>query len=105
MSIDKVPYEFNPGILHPIYLLRRGILKTIRKYIPQLDGTLMDFGCGAKPYRSLFNVKEYIGVDLYNPAHSHEDEPVDVFYDGKVIPFPDGHFDAVFSSEVFEHVF
>jgi SAM-dependent methyltransferase len=28
-----------------------------------------------------------------------------VIYDGKTIPFRDGHFDSVFSSEVFEHIF
>lgn len=105
MSTEKVPYDFNPDIRHPIYLVRNRILKAVKKYIPELNGTLMDFGCGAKPYHSLFNVTKYIGVDLYNPAHSHENEPVDVFYDGNNIPFPDNHFDAVFSSEVFEHVF
>jgi SAM-dependent methyltransferase len=28
-----------------------------------------------------------------------------VIYDGKTIPFADRHFDSVFSSEVFEHIF
>lgn len=105
MSTEKIPYIFNPDIRYPIYLVRNGILKAVKKHCSQLTGTLMDFGCGSKPYKSLFNVDEYVGVDLYNPAHLHDDEPVDIFYDGKTIPFPDAHFDAVFSSEVFEHVF
>ena len=65
----------------------------------------MDFGCGSKPYRSLFTVDEYIGVDYASEGHSHESEQIDVFYDGKTLPFPNNHFDSVFSSEVFEHIF
>jgi ubiquinone/menaquinone biosynthesis C-methylase UbiE len=32
-------------------------------------------------------------------------EQIDVFYDGRKIPFEDEYFDAVFSTEVFEHIF
>ena len=53
----------------------------------------MDFGCGSKPYKSLFNVEEYLGVDYYNEGHPHENEQIDVFYDGKNLPFPDNYFD------------
>jgi len=65
----------------------------------------MDFGCGSKPYQSLFNVQEYVGVDYYGEGHSHENEQIDVFYDGVKLPFPDNFFDSAFSSEVFEHIF
>ncbi|HKP31957.1 MAG TPA: class I SAM-dependent methyltransferase, partial [Chitinophagaceae bacterium] len=30
---------------------------------------------------------------------------VDVYFDGKHLPFPDGHFDSLFCSEVLEHIF
>jgi SAM-dependent methyltransferase len=66
---------------------------------------MMDFGCGQKPYRSLFSVDDYVGVDFENPGHPHLNESIDVFYDGKTLPFLDGQFDSIFSSEVFEHVF
>ena len=65
----------------------------------------MDFGCGSKPYRSLFDVQEYIGVDIKNQGHSHKDENVDVYYDGKRIPIKNNYFDYVVSVEVFEHIF
>jgi SAM-dependent methyltransferase len=97
--------EFNPTITQPNYLIRNRLLKTIQLLAPQLKGRLMDFGCGQKPYKSLFNVDEYIGVDFENPGHSHINESIDVFYDGKTIPFPDESFESVFSSEVFEHIF
>jgi len=105
MSQPKLAYEFDPGITFPSFLTRNRLLKSIGQYAPLLKGRLMDFGCGSKPYRSLFNVDEYIGLDFENPGHPHLNEQIDVFYDGKHIPFEDGSFDAVFTSEVFEHVF
>jgi len=74
-------------------------------HAPELTGSLMDFGCGSKPYRSLFKVDKYVGVDFENPGHPHLNEQIDVFYDGQKIPFEDEYFDAVFSTEVFEHIF
>ncbi len=105
MDWKNIPYAFNPNITYPAYLTRNRLLKTISSISPQLKGRLMDFGCGAKPYKTLFTVDEYIGVDFENPGHPHLNEQIDVFYNGKNIPFNDGHFDSVFSSEVFEHIF
>ncbi len=100
-----VPKEFKPNIFHILYIIRTCLLEKINLHKHHLKGRMMDFGCGKKPYQSLFNVDEYIGVDFDGEGHSHKDEQIDVFYDGKHLPFPDNHFDSVFSSEVFEHVF
>lgn len=105
MDWKNISYEFNPNITYPAYLTRNRLLKTISTLAPLLKGKLLDFGCGSKPYKPLFTVDEYIGIDFENPGHPHLNEQIDVFYDGKRIPFADGHFDSVFSSEVFEHVF
>lgn len=105
MKYEGVSYEFNPKITFPAYLTRNRLLKAIAFYAREVKGVMLDFGCGSKPYKSLFHVKEYIGLDYENPGHPHINEQIDVFYDGKSIPFEDEHFDAVFSSEVFEHVF
>ncbi|MFN3530590.1 MAG: class I SAM-dependent methyltransferase [Bacteroidia bacterium] len=100
---------FNPGILgwliNPFYFIRSSIWNAVRADAPKLKGKLLDFGCGAKAYRKLFEVEEYIGLDVEQEGHSHETEDVDVFYDGKIIPFANNTFDSCFSSEVFEHVF
>ncbi len=79
----------------------------IRKYSKQLNGNLLDFGCGSKPYKNLFQVENYFGVDMIDQGHTHEQElgDIDVYYDGKKLPFKDESFDSLFSSEVFEHVF
>lgn len=105
MSVKAVPHEFNPDIRSPSYIIRKGLYKAVQKNASYLEGRLMDFGCGSKPYQRLFNVSEYIGVDYNSEGHPHDGEQIDVFYDGKTLPFPNEYFDAVFSSEVFEHIF
>ena len=100
---------FRPGwlglFINPFFIIRRGLFQGVRKHAGQLQGRMLDFGCGEKPYRSLFSVDEYIGVDLKVSGHGTDQTEVDVFYDGRTIPFPDGHFNAVLASEVMEHVF
>jgi SAM-dependent methyltransferase len=106
MSNKKtVNKNFNPGLSHPNYLMRKKLVEAIITISPMVKGKVMDLGCGSKPYRSLFDCDEYIGVDFENPGHPHLNEQVDVFYDGKTLPFENNFFDVIFSSEVFEHVF
>jgi SAM-dependent methyltransferase len=101
--------SFQPGIFgvffNPFFFIRRNLYLHIRKAAPGLKGRLLDFGCGRKPYENLFAVSEYVGLDLEQTGHDHRNSKVDVFYDGKYIPFPDESFDALFCAEVLEHVF
>ena len=95
------------GILtNPFFLIRKNLYHNINELAAGIKGKVLDFGCGSKPYRNLFvNCDEYIGCDIEVSGHSHENENVDVYYDGKTLPFKDNTFDGVVSSEVFEHVF
>ncbi len=70
-----------------------------------MQGRLLDFGCGSKPYKTLFDVTEYVGTDIEESGHDHTNEEIDVYYDGKTLPFANESFDSIFSSEVFEHLF
>ncbi|HWI91014.1 MAG TPA: class I SAM-dependent methyltransferase [Flavisolibacter sp.] len=97
--------EFNTSLFHPYYFIRSQLLKSVQEQAHHLKGRLLDFGCGSKPYKNLLEVDEYIGVDFVNEGHPHDNEQIDVYYDGKTIPFPDNSFDSILSSEVFEHVF
>ncbi len=91
---------------NPFYIIRSRLYTGIKNNAHYIKGNAMDFGCGSKPYRSVFNVASYIGID-YETEVSQKNSlmAADAFYDGKTIPFPDAHFDSVFSSEVLEHVF
>lgn len=90
---------------NPFYFVRKGLLKGITQYAHIPEGKMLDLGCGRKPYkRSFTSVAEYIGLDVQGHGHDHSNEDIDVYYDGENIPFGDNTFDAVFSSEVFEHV-
>lgn len=97
--------EFRPSVFHPYYFIRKGLLQKIYEHGSVLHGKLLDFGCGSKPYKSLVKVEQYTGVDYVNEGHPHDNEQIDIFYDGKTIPVESDSFDSVLSSEVFEHVF
>ena len=90
--------------INPFYIIRKGLYKGVVSNKKYLKGRLLDFGCGNKPYEDLFDVQEYIGLDIEESGHSHKNEQVDIYYNGKTIPFDDNHFDSILSVEVFEHV-
>lgn len=90
---------------NPFFIIRRGLYQKVALYSRYMRGRLLDFGCGSKPYKPLFNVDEYIGTDIEVSGHDHTNEDIDVYYDGKTLPFAAESFDGIFSSEVFEHLF
>lgn len=92
--------------VQPFFLIRKGLNDHIQVLSQQLTGKLLDFGCGLKPYAQHFaHMRQYIGLDIEQSGHSHKNEKIDVYYDGNTIPFDNAYFDAIFSSEVFEHIF
>ena len=103
-----VTEQFNPKILglfiNPFYFARKGLYKNVSELIGNLNGKLLDIGCGTKPYEDICNVEEYIGLEIDdegNRQHKH----ADIFYDGYTIPCRDKEFDSILSNQVFEHVF
>ena len=100
--------QFNPKILglfiNPFYFARKGLYQNVSKLITNLNGKLLDVGCGTKPYENICNVDEYIGLEIGDEGNRQHNY-ADVFYDGKTIPFEDKSFDSILSNQVFEHVF
>jgi SAM-dependent methyltransferase len=92
-------------IISSNYFVARGISRGIKRHAHFMKGDMLDFGCGRKPYKSLFNVKNHVGIDIENLAHGNDTSVIDKFYDGSVIPFENEHFDSAFSSEVLTHIF
>lgn len=99
---------FFPGRLgifvNPFYFARAGLSDAMTEFAPKLTGRLLDVGCGSKPYRALFTVDAYIGLDI-DSAVSRKRGIADHFYDGNAFPFDDGTFDSALCNQVLEHVF
>ena len=100
--------QFDPGILglfvNPFFLARRCLRSSMLASAGDLHGRLLDVGCGTKPYRSLFEVDEYVGLDIDSET-TRRRAIAEVLYDGTRFPFNDGRFDAVLCNQVLEHVF
>jgi SAM-dependent methyltransferase len=97
--------NFFSVVINPFYFARKSLVNQIKLITHEFTGKLLDFGCGSKPYRSLFTqVNEYVGIDVETEGHNHKNEDIDIFYDGENIPFKDNAFDSILASEVLEHV-
>lgn len=105
-DLGGVSSDFDPHIRMEVYLIRSKLLAEVARFAKSADGELLDFGCGSKPYKSLFSrCKSYTGVDFENTGHEHSNELIDVFYDGRQLPFEDDSFDVILCTEVLEHLF
>lgn len=100
---------FNPDVvgffINPFFFARRALYDSVASVAHHINGDIIDVGCGQKPYKHLFNHLKYIGIEVEQEGHDHTNEDVDVFYDGKKIPFEDNTFDNAITSQVLEHVF
>ena len=100
--------QFFPGFagvfLNPFFIARLGLGKAMADFSPQLSGRLLDVGCGTKPYRLLFKVTDYVGLDI--DTKSTRDRGIaDTLYDGNRFPFIADDFDSILCNQVLEHVF
>lgn len=99
---------FRPSVLgvfmNPFFITRFKLFREIKKAAPFISGRVLDVGCGQKPYQSLFQSTEYIGLDVEATGHDHVNEQIDVYYDGTLFPFEDNHFDSLICNQVLEHV-
>ena len=93
-------------IINPFHITRSALYRNLKALAPSIHGAVLDFGCGSKPYESLFTAaRSYRGVDIQTSGHDHRASKVDHFYDGHTLPLGDAHYDAVVSFETLEHVF
>lgn len=96
--------QFEPtlfGLLvNPFYFARKGLYEKISNIAPKLQGSILDVGCGSKPYENLFNTYSYVGLEV-----NRKNKRADLYYDGKIFPCEDKSFDNIISNEVLEHVF
>ena len=88
---------------HPYFIARSSLISIISSYAPTVTGSLLDVGCGSRPYRELFsNCRCYNGLELLDRISEFQGENM-FFFDGKSFPFPPASFSAVLCSQVLEH--
>jgi SAM-dependent methyltransferase len=87
-------------------LQTNSIYRDLRQHLKAFSGKLLDIGCGNSPFRHLLDpaISEYRGIDVPEASSFGYQNPDTVYYDGRVIPFPDESFDALLCTEVLEHV-
>lgn len=90
--------------INPFYHARKALYINIKSLSDNISGRVLDVGCGNKPYRSLFNCEEYVGLEIDTPKN-RQNQIADLFYDGNRFPAKDRSFDNIICNEVFEHVF
>lgn len=96
-----------PTALRRFFDLQAGsIWADLRQILPQACGTVVDVGCGARPYRSLFsNQVTYIGIDTADAkSHFGYEAPEVRYFQGESWPVADGSADFVLCTETMEHV-
>jgi len=91
-----------------LYVVRTSILQAVNWLLPQVEGKLLDVGCGQMPYRQYIldnsKIAEYVGVDIQSEFGYHEKVKPDHFWDGNTLPFPNDSYETIFCTEVLEHV-
>lgn len=100
---DRIkPKIYNSRYIH-LKLLRDAISNSFKKYQKNTQElTIVDLGCGEKPYREVFSngLTKYIGVDI--PGNKNADYEIDL-ETGKS-KLEDNFADIVISIQVLEHV-
>lgn len=76
----------------------------INEFRQYLQGSLLDVGCGEKPYKLIYDYtcEKSIGIDVEQCRHDQKD--VDIFASADSMPFDDESFDTVLCTNVLEHV-
>lgn len=99
--------------ISPYFIAKHYILKDIENILKQysLRGSLLDIGCGEKPYKSLFaNIDTYTGIDFNNYSINKDfkgEVPEQYFSDNYLdtlsLPYGDSSFDNAVAFQVLEH--
>jgi ubiquinone/menaquinone biosynthesis C-methylase UbiE len=86
------------------YLVLNSLIKTLEKAIGKYSRgtslTVLDIGCGSKPYFPLFKdkIKKYVGIDLIHSKY------VDCIASAEYLPVGPETFDIIISTQMLEHV-
>ena len=82
------------------------IWRDLKRILPWAQGTIVDVGCGAQPYRSLMpREARYIGIDTTDAkAHFGYEVPDTRYFEGDHWPIEDASVSLALCTETLEHV-
>ena len=82
------------------------IWNDLRTIVPLVQGTVLDVGCGAQPYRELLAPEaRYIGIDTVDARdHFGYEMPDTRYFSGDTWPVEDASVNLVLCTETMEHV-
>lgn len=99
---------FNPSLIgvliNPFFVSRKGLYKCLSDNAHLVTGSVLDLGCGQKPYKELFSYSDYTGLEIDTDLN-RKLAFADDFYDGNTLPYQDNLFDTILCNQVLEHVF
>ena len=102
---NKMPrMRLNPKLYDYCYLTTKNNLSLLKKNIINTcdssgESSVLDIGCGSKPFLSLFDKSDYIGLDI------SKDSRADIIHSlDEPLPFENKCFDVIIISEALEHV-
>jgi SAM-dependent methyltransferase len=84
---------------------RQRVDKAIAESASHAHGTLLDIGCGSKPYKKVFApfVDEHLGLE-YSPESVYRGCEANFFGDAMKLPLADNSIDTILCTEVLEHL-
>jgi SAM-dependent methyltransferase len=87
------------------WLANHKIIRALERARPRAHGTLVDIGCGSKPFARIFQaqVRQYWGIDLPDSRSLGGTRP-DVFARGEALPFRDASIDTVLGVSLLSYV-
>ena len=99
--------------ISPLFIARYYLVRDLRVILKKhrLKGSLIDIGCGTKPYKNYFlYIRNYYGIDFKTFSRNKdfpEDKP-DYYLNNSyaksfILPFQDNQFDNAVSFQVLEH--
>jgi|SRR5690606_10412920 len=103
---DFIDLELNIKNLDRYYI-RHAIFKALKNSLSDLNGKLLDIGCGKMPYKNYIlensKVSNYVGLDIENALVYDSEIKPDFTWNGVTMPFEDASFECAFGTEVLEH--
>ncbi|MBL7196574.1 MAG: class I SAM-dependent methyltransferase [Candidatus Omnitrophica bacterium] len=104
LDLNSIDFQKKPKIYDSLYLLHSSQLKLLKNFINEnlsnlKNITVLDLGCGLKPYESLFKpyVSTYIGTD------SKKTKGVDIVCQAEKINLADQSCNVILALQMLEH--